>query len=115
MLIMLAVAFVLAQAPPLDEIAVSGTVADLKAAIGSGADSNQKDSDGVTPLMRAASAGRGDIVAALLAAGADAKAKTSGGVDALMMASLGGYPRLRVLCSRRKWTRTRATIKAAPR
>jgi len=38
---MLAVAFVLAQAPPLDEIAVSGTVADLKAAIGSGADPNQ--------------------------------------------------------------------------
>jgi Raf kinase inhibitor-like YbhB/YbcL family protein len=91
MLIMLAVAFVLAQAPPLDEIAVSGTVADLKAAIGSGADPNQKDSDGVTPLMRAASAGRGDIVAALLTAGADAKARTSGGVDALMMASLGGY------------------------
>ncbi len=89
--IVVAIAIAVGQAPALDEIVVTGTVADVKAALARGADANEKDSDGVTALMRAASAGRGDIVAALIAAGADAAARTSGGVNALMMASLGGY------------------------
>ena len=41
--------------------------------------------------MRAASAGRADMVRLLLSKGADAGAKTSGGVNALMMACVGGY------------------------
>lgn len=86
---LLAVALV--QAPALDDLVVVGTAADVNAAIARGADVNAKDGDGITALMRAASAGRGEIVAALLAAGADARATTSGGVNALMMASLGGY------------------------
>ena len=87
----LVLALALAQAPDLDEIVVTGTAAQLKAAIAAGANVNAKDSDGVTALMRAASAGRGDSVSTLIAAGADVHAKTSGGVNALMMASLGGY------------------------
>ena len=79
------------QPPPLGDIVVTGTVVELKAAMKDGADVNHRDDDGVTVLMRAASAGRGDMVAALIAGGADAGAKTSGGVNALMMASLGGY------------------------
>jgi len=84
-------ALAIVQAPNLDEIVVTGTAAQLKAAIAAGADVNAKDRDGVTALMRAASAGRGDSVTALIAAGAAADAKTSGGVNALMMAALGGY------------------------
>jgi Raf kinase inhibitor-like YbhB/YbcL family protein len=75
----------------LDDIVVTGTIADARAAIAKGADVNAKDADGVTPLMRAASAGRADMVSLLLSRSADANAKTTGGVTPLMMASLGGY------------------------
>ena len=67
----LVLALALVQAPDLDEIVVTGTAAQLKAAIAAGADVNAKDRDGVTALMRAASAGRGDSVSSLIAAGAD--------------------------------------------
>ena len=87
----LVAAIVLAQPQDLDELVVTGTVAQVRAAIAGGAALNTADQDGVTPLMRAASAGRGDIVSALIGAGADPQARTSGGVNALMMASLGGY------------------------
>ena len=79
------------QATTLDDVVVTGQIGDVRALIASGADVNVKDKDGVTPLMRAASAGRADIVRLLLANGADVNATTSG-VTALMMASLGGYP-----------------------
>ncbi|HEX7137157.1 MAG TPA: YbhB/YbcL family Raf kinase inhibitor-like protein, partial [Vicinamibacterales bacterium] len=52
---------------------------------------NAKDKDGVTLLMRAASAGRTDMVSLLVSKGADVNARTSGGVSALMMACVGGY------------------------
>src|SRR5512143_1756482 len=80
-----------APAPTLDDLVVTGSVFDVRRLLSEGADVNGKDEDGVTPLMRAASAGRGDMVALMLASGADVHAKTSGGVSALMMASLGGY------------------------
>jgi hypothetical protein len=80
-----------ASAATLHDVVVTGTVADVRERLGQGDDVNARDDDGVTPVMRAASAGRADIVAVLLAAGADAAAATSGGVTALMMASLGGY------------------------
>ena len=91
--ILLALAMVIAQtpAPTLDDLVVTGSVFDVRRLLSEGADVNGKDEDGVTPLMRAASAGRGDMVALMLASGADVQAKTSGGVSALMMASLGGY------------------------
>jgi Raf kinase inhibitor-like YbhB/YbcL family protein len=79
------------EAPTLDEVVVAGQIGDARALIAGGADVNVKDKDGVTPLMRAASAGRADMVRLLLTTGADANATTSG-VTALMMASLGGYP-----------------------
>jgi Raf kinase inhibitor-like YbhB/YbcL family protein len=79
------------QPPSLDDVVVMGQVAEARAIIGRGADVNAKDGDGVTALMRAASAGRGDMVRMLLASGADVNARTTGGVTALMMASLGGY------------------------
>jgi len=79
------------QATTLDDVVVTGQIGDVRALIAGGADVNVKDKDGVTPLMRAASAGRADIVRLLLANGADVNATTSG-VTALMMASLGGYP-----------------------
>ena len=75
----------------LDDIVVTGKVADARAAIAKGADVNAKDADGVTPVMRAASAGRADMVTLLVASGADVSAQTKGGVTPLMMASLGGY------------------------
>lgn len=91
--ILLALATVIAQtpAPTLDDLVVTGSVLDVRRLLSDGADVNSKDEDGVTPLMRAASAGRGDMVALMLASGADVHATTSGGVSALMMASLGGY------------------------
>src|SRR5262249_35644658 len=88
----LAVALVLIQAVPLDEIVVTGSVEDARAAIAKGADVNERGKDGVTALMRAASAGRGDMVRLLVASKADVNGTTTGGVTALMMASLGGYP-----------------------
>lgn len=88
----IAVALLLAaQSTALDDVVVTGAVEEARSAIAQGADVNAHDSDGVTALMRAASAGRGDMVRLLLAHKADAGAKTSGGVNALMMAALGGY------------------------
>jgi Raf kinase inhibitor-like YbhB/YbcL family protein len=97
---MLALALASAQAlaqtpvtptPALDEVVVTGEVGVARALVAGGADVNAKDAEGVTPLMRAASAGRGDMVRLLLTSGADPNAKASGAVTALMMASLGGY------------------------
>src|SRR5262245_11343787 len=75
----------------LDDVVVTGQVAEARTIISGGADVNAKDQEGVTALMRAASAGRGDMVRLLIASGADANAKTTGGVTAVMMASLAGY------------------------
>jgi Raf kinase inhibitor-like YbhB/YbcL family protein len=80
-----------AQPPALDDVVVTGKVAEARTILKGGVDVNAKDQDGVTALMRAASAGRGDMVGLLIASGADVHAKTSGGVTAVMMASLGGY------------------------
>lgn len=90
---LIALASILGQAgtPALDDVVVTGSVREARALLSSGADVNARDEDGVMALMRAASAGRGDMVRLLLAAGADPRAKTTGGVTALMMASLGGY------------------------
>jgi uncharacterized protein len=79
------------QPPSLADEVVMGRVETVRSLIAGGADVNEADETGVTPLMRAASAGRGDIVTALLAGGARVDAKTNGGVTALMMACLGGY------------------------
>ena len=79
------------QSPTLDDVVVTGQVAQARAILESGVDVNAKDQDGVTALMRAASAGRADMVSLLIARGADVQAKTTGGVTAVMMASLGGY------------------------
>lgn len=87
----LALVLLALQPPALDDVVVTGQVAEARAMIARGVDVNAKDGEGVTALMRAASAGRGDMVQLLVASGADVNAKTSGGVTAIMMASLGGY------------------------
>ena len=79
-----------AQAPDLEDVVVMGKTSEAQKLL-AGADVNVKDKDGVTLLMRAASAGRADMVQLLLAKGARSDAKTNGGVDALMMACVGGY------------------------
>lgn len=79
------------QPPPLADIVVTGKVEEARAAIAQGAAVDDGDADGVTALMRAASAGRADMVRLLLAHKANALATTRGGADALMMAALGGY------------------------
>jgi Raf kinase inhibitor-like YbhB/YbcL family protein len=79
------------QSTSLADVIVDGPMAEIRDLIAHGADVNQKDDSGVTVLMQAASAGRGDKVRLLIARGADVNAKTSGGMTALMMASLAGY------------------------
>src|SRR5262249_12591382 len=91
MLGVLAVAALALQQPALEDVVVTGDLKAAPALIAGGADVNDADESGVTILMRAASAGRGDMVALLLDKGADAKSTTNGGVNALMMACLGGY------------------------
>ena len=78
------------QAAELEDVVVTGQTDDARKLL-AGADVNATDKDGVTLLMRAASAGRGDMVALLLSKGANVNAKTTGGVNALMMACVGGY------------------------
>lgn len=56
-----------------------------------GADVNQKNEKGWTPLMTAARTGRIDIIDMLLEAGADLTARTDGGTDAIRAASDAGY------------------------
>src|SRR5262245_41834410 len=87
----LALALLLVQPRAVGDLLGTGRGADAKALIDGGADVNARDRDGVTPLMRAASAGRSDMVRLLIAGRADVNAKTTGGATALMMASLGGY------------------------
>jgi Raf kinase inhibitor-like YbhB/YbcL family protein len=78
------------QAAELEDVVVMGKTDEARKLL-AGADVNAKDKDGVTLLMRAASAGRADMVSLLLSKGADVNARTSGGVSALMMACVGGY------------------------
>ncbi len=78
------------QAAELEDVVVMGRADEARKLL-AGADVNMKDQDGVTLLMRAASAGRADMVKLLVSKGADVNAKTSGGVNALMMACVGGY------------------------
>jgi hypothetical protein len=81
------------QTIELEDVVVMGKAEEARKLLaGPGADVvNVADKDGVTLLMRAASAGRADMVQLLLAKGARVNAKTTGGVDALMMACVGGY------------------------
>ena len=79
------------QSPSLADAVVSSPVAVVRDLVARGVDVNEKDEEGVTPLMRAASAGRGEVVSVLVASGAEVDAKTNGGVTPLMMAALGGY------------------------
>jgi Raf kinase inhibitor-like YbhB/YbcL family protein len=79
------------QAAELEDVVVTGKADEARTLLAGRADVNAKDKDGVTLLMRAASAGRTDMVQLLLSKGADVNATTTGGVNALMMACVGGY------------------------
>ena len=82
--------------------AESGTLEDVVAALGKGADVDARDSAGRTPLMLAAgTAGRAAVVRAILDAHADIDAQDSSGRTAVMEAILGRDPEtLQVLLER---------------
>jgi Raf kinase inhibitor-like YbhB/YbcL family protein len=103
-LILLASLAVQPSTPALDDVVVTGTVREARELLSKGADVNAKDDDGVTPLMRAASAGRGDMVALmmaslcgsvdaikpLIAAKSEVNSRDNQGRTALMAASSSG-------------------------
>ena len=70
------------------DAALSGTAADVRAAIKAGADVNARNELGVTPLMGAAYSNTNpDVVKALIAAGANVNARAEDGKTVLMEAA----------------------------
>jgi len=77
-----------AQAPPLLDLAGSGTVAQIQQAVTGGADVNARDAAGRTVLMLAAASNPDPaVISILLKAGAKINARGPNGWTALMMAA----------------------------
>lgn len=72
-----------AWASPLHEAAFAGDVELVKLLVENGADVDDRDVQGVTPLILAIQAGHSDIARVLIANGADVNARpaSDGGVD----------------------------------
>ena len=73
------------------QIAESGELTELEAILKKGADVNGCNCNGVTALMRAASAGHHDMVRDLLEHGADIDAHRDDGFTALLLATFFGH------------------------
>ncbi|KAL5102610.1 Ankyrin repeat and KH domain-containing protein mask [Taenia crassiceps] len=68
--------------PPVIFLAIaSSTINTLNLLVAQGACVNQVDGQGYTPLMKAVTIGKADMVAALLIAGANARARRKGGTE----------------------------------
>ena len=82
----------LGQAPDtaLPKAAREGDLARLRSLLNSGADPNQRDGDGNSPLIEAVAAGHASAARALLAAGANPNLTSSGGRTPLLEAAIGG-------------------------
>jgi ankyrin repeat protein len=79
-----------AQVSPLMSAVNTGSTADVRQLIASGADVNAANEVGLTPLMNAAGMGNKEMVQMLLAKGANVNAMTTGKYTALMSAALTG-------------------------
>src|SRR6185437_10659924 len=80
-----------ASSETLKHAAFRGQTDRIIEAIAVGADVNEPDCDGDTPLMLAAAQGHASIVAVLLRNGADVSAHNDGGETALHLAAYGGH------------------------
>ena len=74
----------------LHKAAREGDLAKLRSLLDSGSDPNQRDSDGIRPLVDAVAAGQLNAVRALLAAGASPNLPSSGGRTPLIEAAVRG-------------------------
>jgi Raf kinase inhibitor-like YbhB/YbcL family protein len=75
------------QPESLSDAVLYGHTSTVQSLIAGGADVNEMDATGMTPLMVAASQGRAAIARILIAAGADVKASSEDGTTALMRAA----------------------------
>src|SRR5438477_5453817 len=90
-----------AQGPSLSDAVLYGQTDAVREAIAKGADVNQPDTTGMTPLMIAAEQGRTGIAEMLIAAGASVRASAGDGTTALMhAASANRLETLRLLLDR---------------
>lgn len=80
------------QPANLGEAVLVGNRTSVENFLALGADPNQPEPDGTTPLMRAVHARAHGIVELLIAAGADVSARNSYGVTALYIAARAGDP-----------------------
>jgi len=86
------------SAPSLHNVVQSGDAATLHKVIAAGANVDQRDSVGRTPLMLAASRGNSEIVQILLVAGADAAVRDNNGITTVMLgADSGNLPMVQSL------------------
>ena len=81
----------LAWAGQIHYAAKSGSVDQVKRLIAEGAEVDEKDDNGATPLIIAAYSGQRGVAAFLIAEGADVRAKDSKDTSALHAAAIGGY------------------------
>src|SRR5689334_7780931 len=86
-MLMYAVAAFVQNAPTLSDAVLYGQAKAVQELIAAGADINEKDDTGMTPLMVAASQGHASIVQMLIKAGADVASLDKGGATALMRAA----------------------------
>jgi CubicO group peptidase (beta-lactamase class C family) len=82
------------QGPSIHMAALQGDTEAVRRAIAAGADLNQRDAYGSTPLLVAATFGRIEVARALIAAGADLRLKDRQGSTPLHVAAFLGHPEL---------------------
>lgn len=79
-----------AIAGPLHDAAQAGEVEKVRGLLAAGADVNERDARGETPLIKAALAGQTAAAAALIEAGADVRARNDRGFSGLHAAAYSG-------------------------